>query len=130
MNNGPKENAVRATRTNRPSGILDTLDPNVERCFAGLFHGASQHNAYVTANGRFWCGKAECEWGWPGDWEKLRDAGLIEFTTKREDAPGAKGGYHIKVDWKIPEKGWKVREDDLAWFNALMDARDADKNAP
>jgi len=124
---GPKETAVRATLAKRPAGALATLPRDVRYCFAGLFNGAFQHNAYVTAKGHFSCGKAECEWGWPGDWEKLRDAGLITFSTERKDAPGAIDGYHVKVTWGITDEGWKVRDDDLAYFRELMAARDQDE---
>jgi len=128
MKRGPREAAAYATRTGRASGVLDTISREASRCFTGLFNGASQHSAYVTSKGSFFCGKAECEWGWPKDWEDLRDQGLITFSTDRQDAPGAIDGYHVKVTWDITEKGWKVREDDLAWFGELMDARRQDED--
>lgn len=126
MFDGPRENAVRETLPKRPAGELHLMTREQGWCFAGLFNGALKHSTRIM-NGRFFCGKAECEWGWPGDWEALRDAGLITFKREREDY--ADGGHGEVVTWDITDKGWKVRDDDLAWTRELMAARRMDEAA-
>lgn len=131
---GPREQAVRASLEGRPAGILARLDPEpggTERCdyvFAALHNGALV-TGYVSPTNTLFIGKAEAEWGWPACWEKLRDAGLIEFETY--ETPSKKPGYEplVRLRWRVTELGDKVREDDLAWFNELLDARRDDELA-
>jgi len=129
MNDGPKENAVRATLATRPAGILDAFDNRVSNCFAGLFNGA-RREGIIWPNGSLFVCKAECEWGWPGDWEKLRDAGLLTFRLEERPNHPSIGGTTAYVPWSITKKGWDVRDDDLAYFNELMDARRKDESPP
>lgn len=121
---GPREIEVRATLKGRLAGALHDLPRSVRHCFAGLFNGA-RREGWITSRGLF-VGKAECEWGWPSDWDALRDAGLIEY--RLEDVPNHPnvGGTTTHLHWSITEQGWRVREDDIAWSNALSAAMDED----
>lgn len=110
-------------------GARPREDCKPERTFAALFNGARQRGWYAThgPNPHPIFGKAEAEWGWPHDFETLRDAGLITFTISESDAPGLIGGKSTDIEWQITNKGWEVRKDDLAYFRALMDAMAADE---
>ena len=126
MSDGPKETAVRATLATRPAGILEGFERGVRNCFKGLFNGASREG-HIWPNGAFKVGKAECEWGWPGDWEKLRDAGLLTFRLDARPNHPSIGGSTTYVPYSITDKGWDVREDDIAYFRELMAAREKDE---
>lgn len=133
--NGPKELAVRATLSERPAGLIERIElppekrsdahGSVENTFAALFNGARQGYGHPERGPSF--GKAEAEWGWPNAWYALRDAGLITITESIEEAPGAVGGKSLRVEWGVTDLGWQVRDDDLAYFRELMDARRADE---
>lgn len=122
---GPNETAVRKTLAARPSVLLREQPPQVRNCFAGLFNGARQ--GMLWPDGSLSVGKAECEWDWKNVWERLRELGLVEYRLEELDAPGAISGKMTKFYWSITDKGWLIREDDLAYHRALMDAMDADE---
>lgn len=126
---GPKEQTVRETLSNRPAGLLEAISREATRCFAGLFNGARSHG-WIGQGGGLIIGKAECQWDWEKTWPELRDAGLITWTT--EDRPNHPdfGGHTTHIDWKITDKGWDVREDDLRYFNELMTAMTDDEKCP
>jgi len=120
---GPLEQAVRDSMAARPANEIAKQSVRVRGCFAGLFNGAKSEG-FVHESGLS-IGKAECEWGWPEDWDTLRDAGLIEY--RMIDGPrGSK-----RLVWSITAKGMDVRTDDVRAFRELMAARDDDeKPAP
>lgn len=122
---GPKEAAVRATLPSRPAGIIQNVENNVNGCFAGFFNGClskgSLHNGHLSI------GKSECEWDWEETWGKLRELGLITWTTEQVPNHHTIGGHTTYVHLTITDKGWEVRNDDLKWFRELMDARDQDE---
>lgn len=121
--NRSNEQAVRESLQNRPAGALQQWGRggghrSVSATFASLFNGAQKGS--IFPNGVFKCGKAEAEWGWPENWDRLVEAGLITYDIV--DGPGD----WKTVNWSITDKGWDIREDDLAYFKELMDAKDAD----
>jgi hypothetical protein len=122
---GPLERAVRDSMAARPANEIAKQSVRVRGCFAGLFNGALSEGSVNAENGLF-IGKAECEWGWPEDWDTLRDAGLIEY--RLVDGPKVKMGKPWKrLLWSITEKGMNVRTDDVRAFRELMAARDDDE---
>ena len=125
MGRGPKEQAVWDTLESRPAGVINRAGREANLCFAALFNGA--RNGMAPASG--WkptFGKAEAEWAWPDGWNELRDLGLVEW--KEIQRP-----YHpsfppmVEIVWSITEKGWEVRNDDLAWFREIINVRDQDE---
>ena len=134
MGNGPNEQAIRDTLASRPAGLINKEhshgfdDPiaAVERTFTGLFHGARSPGS-IRSKGGLFVGKAECEWDWSAAWETLRDMGLIEYRLEEKPNHHSFGGTTTYVHWSITEKGWQTLEDDLKWFNELMDARIKDE---
>jgi len=121
--NTSEEMKVRKGLKKRPAGILAAIKRDEKKypahlTFAALFNGAIQGR--TTEKGGVFFGKAEAEWGWPHAWEQLRAAGLIEFRVDTEAG---------KIHWHITEKGYEVRQDDMAYFRELMAAMDADERA-
>lgn len=130
---GPEEMRVIATLPDRPAGLLEKIElaedergdayGTVDRTFAALFNGAM--SGRMMHGDTPWFGKAEAEWGWPNAWAALRDAGLVTWEIKRETHPGGDFDY---FHWQITDLGWKVRDDDLAYFRERMNARDKDES--
>jgi hypothetical protein len=89
---------------------LDILVPDdkLRSGFLAMFAGC-RSPATVYPNGHFFCGKAECEWIWPGGWEKLRDLGLIEY--RIEDVKCHDGAIMKKVHLTITKRGDNMRDD-------------------
>lgn len=131
---GPLEQKVRDSLKSRAAGVLDAISGPVgaferaDNVFAALFNGATSEGTFWP-NGRLFIGKAEAEWGWPAQWEKLRDAGLIEYELYETPNHPSFGGTTTKLRWSITDKGWEVRNDDLAYFREVMAARDQDEAA-
>jgi len=124
---GKKEAAVRATLATRPCAVLYALKhQGAKSCFAGFFNGALRRGR-IYGDGGLFIGKAECEWDWQETWAELRDLGLINYTLITKPAPGAVSGKMTEVTLEITEKGRRVREDDMAYFRALMDAMHEDE---
>lgn len=123
------EQAVRATLANRPAGVLAGLPHDAETCFAGLFNGALGTGTVYP--GGLFIGKSECERNWPEAWEALREAGLVEWRLEEVPNHPKVGGFTTKLHWSVTDKGWEVRDDDLAWFRELMTAmrRDSSEDA-
>lgn len=126
LEQGPNEVRVRETMQHRLAGVLDALPMRARDCFAGLFNGALQHNARVDPrNDSLFIGKAECEWDWRESWSALQNSGLVTFTLTPTTYES--GHQTILFAWDITEKGWKVREDDIAWYREFVAAKDADE---
>jgi hypothetical protein len=128
LEQGPREQAVRATLNDRPAGIIYSASRRAQRCFAGFFNGALSRG-HVTPSGGLFIGKAECEWDWQNTWAELKTLGLIEWTDEHRPNHPDIGGTSHYVHVSITDKGREVRADDLKWFNELMDAKRADDPA-
>ena len=132
---GPNESAVWETLGSRLAGLINRAhshsledDPiaAVERTFTGLFNGARSPGSVWPTGGLF-VGKAECEWDWPAAWENLREMGLIEYHLEERPNHPSFGGATTYVHWSITDNGWETREDDLKFFNEVLDARGKDE---
>lgn len=122
---GPKEQAVWDARLNRPAGVILAASKEASRCFAGIFNGCSSRGViFKPDTDHLSIGKAECEWDWRKTWGELKSLGLIDW--REEDVPCHDGRKMIYVHLSVTEKGHEVRDDDLAFFRQLMDARDVD----
>lgn len=128
---GPEEAKVLVGLNARPARLLrwEGMDSQARHCFIGLFNGAWQVGMLFKAH-ELTIGKAECEWGWPGDWEKLAALGLITFDIEQRPNHPDIGGRTAHLIWHVTDKGWEVREDDLAYSRELMAAREADLVSP
>jgi hypothetical protein len=128
---GPREEAVRAALLSRPAAVLysddDDLLQKVARCFAGLHNGALQ--GHLNPGGGLFVGKAECEWDWQQVWPRMVQLGLVEFRlTPRANHPQhASHAFTALFEWRVTEYGQRVQEDDLRYFDELVDAMTADR---
>lgn len=89
---------------------LDRLLPDYDILggFLAMWHGCISP-ATIFPNGRFFCGKFECELIWPAGWEKLKELGLIDYHI--EDVQCFDGSIMKKVHLIITERGEKLRND-------------------
>lgn len=69
--------------------------------FLSLFNGARR--GYIWPNGSISFGKAEAEWGWPSDWERLKELGIVKFDLTDQH-----------VEWEITNLGYALRDVQLA----------------
>jgi hypothetical protein len=103
-------------REKRPADILKSASREAQRCFAGIFNGA-RREGHLWGDDALFIGKAECEWGWRDTWSELKALGLVDYRLEEVSAPGAVSGKMTKFYCEVTEKGWDVREDDLAEWN-------------
>ena len=131
MERGPREQEVWDGRDARLAGVIYATSRSAQNGFAGLFNGANSKGVIFKPGQRPSFGKAECEWAWPDGWNELKSIDLVEWSETKQPCHPSFGDVPpmIYIHWKITDKGWKVREDDLKWFNELMSARDADEAA-
>lgn len=126
---GPRERAVRDGLAKRPAAVIDGASKEASDCFAGLFNGALR-TGHIGPNDDLFIGKSECERGWRASWGELRDLGLVEWSTEqsfRTDGVPLEGRQELR--WRITEKGWGVRDDDVKYFHEIIGASRDDRMA-
>jgi hypothetical protein len=130
MNIGPNAQAVVDRLKGRPAEVIAATEDSTQATFRALFNGAMSPGRF-TATGALRCGHDDANAGWSGEWNELRDLGLLTYRishkARKVIVPESSLNANAELHWQITSLGWEVRIDDVAWMIEFRAATEADR---